>query len=372
MLFSMSSLISPLPDVAAFRDVAISFFLMVVLAISTARFRMPKHAFLYILLWLEALFSTAMSKYIDYESTAITYVLFCVLVLLVSSLSNSQSRHDVKTYTKFYIILGCICSALIILSWFKGVEHGWGRYSIDVIGIAKNPNYINEIILLAFAFLLLRFVNKADNRLVLLLCMIIMTAGVLLTGTRAALITLLIIVTIVTMRYTLKGKSLNLIVAVSIVGVMVVYVLINYLTAPILMRLSGEEIMTDDLRTYMWSRAYNEYVNYDMLLGMGINGTTAFITLLNLPTICIHNVLLQFLCDQGIIGVLLFVSILISIWVRVKKNDRFNFVLFFITLYIPMLFQNGTVTFSFWWPLAFLEYYATCSKNGVINGIIEA
>ena len=143
--------------------------------------------------------------------------------------------------------------------------------------------------------------------------------------------------------------------------------LMNFVSEVIIERLTGDKLLNDDSRWFMWQSALNEFTKHP-ILGMGLSGITEYNRTIS-SVEAIHNVVLQFVCDQGLIGGILFVSLLVSIWRRVKKEDRFLLTLMIIALYVPIMFQNGTVSFTFWWPLAVLEIFSNVSAR---SGIYES
>jgi O-antigen ligase len=113
--------------------------------------------------------------------------------------------------------------------------------------------------------------------------------------------------------------------------------------------------------------AFNQLLKHP-ILGLGLGGTTAYNTTLGLSITNIHNVVLQFLCDQGFIAFLIFIYIIISIIKRTRKEDKFLILILMLSLYFPICFQNGLVGYTFWWPLTVLEVVSRWSQRRAFYG----
>lgn len=367
VLLALCPLISASENEASFRDAIIPFFLLFfLLLISGCSIKGFKSFIPYFLLWLLGMVSTLFSPFIGFESTAVTYLLFCVLIVLTCILSVYFSKKMLSYFVTFYIVLSLICALLVILSWVMGVQHGWNRYSIDVIGVNKNQNYINEIILLGYAFLLNRTIRSKKRLLLRVATAVVIIWGVVLTGTRAALFTVLLLTGLSIVYILFVKRKLYFIFIFVAVAVAAFFLFQKYIPDYITDRITGENALSDDLRITMWKSAFQKFLEYPVL-GIGINGTTVYNTSLGYGTECIHNVLLQFLVDQGILSALVLLFVFLKIVRRTKKKDRFFIITMFVALYFPMLFQNGLVTYTFWWPLLVLELFSRTSEVSAIN-----
>ena len=62
----------------------------------------------------------------------------------------------------------------------------------------------------------------------------------------------------------------------------------------------------------------------------------------------LHNVFLELLLDQGIIGILLFIRIIFTGFMKTNSGDRTFLLLFLLFSSLPMFFQNGLYEVHFW------------------------
>jgi len=327
------------------------------------RISLTKNVWIYMGLFISAFISTFFSDYVQIESTIISYLLLCLITIIFAGFQYTED--DIKRFINFYVLYGLICSVCIILSWFFEFEYQWNRYSLDIVGLHKNPNYINNIILLAMAFVLHRLIRKEGNPLINIFYCIVMCASVFLTATRAAFLCIIVLCMFSILYILIIKKRFLYIFLFGIFAAGAYAFFVNFIPPVIVNRLTSD-MMNDSSRLFMWENALKELWKQPVL-GMGLSGVTAYNTTIS-SVEAIHNVLLQFLCDQGIIGGILFILLLLSILNRVKKNDRILFALMIIALFVPIMFQNGTVSFTFWWPLALLEIFSNVSLRCGIYG----
>lgn len=359
----MTSLISFSPDAGSFRDTILVFILLCGVFFA-CRVKVCKSSLLYLLLWFEALVATSYSVYSVIERNIITYLLFAIITIMFCNLKFKKK--DICCFINIYVYIALICAILIILSWIMEVPHSWNRYSIGVIGVTKNPNYINDIILLASAFLIYKMVVFKKCRFIYSVFLGVFLFAIILTGTRAALLTFVGIVLISLIYMIGRGKNIKNIFLIFLLIILVIGVMLFIAPDDIKYRFLRENAFTDNLRLYMWKMGFEQFKSFP-IFGMGINGATAYNSTLNLSVTNIHNVLLQFVYEQGIVGVVIFIILLFNIIRRTKKHDKFLIVLMFFSLYFPILFQNGLVAFTFWWPLVVLEVVSRVSEREGIN-----
>ena len=365
-LLALVAVFSPVPDEPSFRDVAIVFSLLFLYHIYKLQ-SFPKECVFYFAIWGFAVISTVFSSYIAPERTLITYLFFIILTLLFASCDFRVPQ--LKSFVNFYIIYGFICAILIILSWLFGFEHGQNRYSIGITGLEKNPNYVNSVIILSCCFILYRLMSVKKHILIYSVLFAIHVTGTMLTGTRAAVLTIVLCIGFIVIYDAIIKRNFKSLLVILIIGLIGFYIFTIYVPTAISSRFSGEDSFEDVLRLEMWSSNYEQFTKHP-IFGMGLGGTTAFTAKLGLKVDNIHNVMLQFLYEQGIVGLLLLIVILVRIIKRTKKEDRKLIYFMMVGMYVPIMFQNGLVGLTFWWPLIILEVFSRASHKEKLYGYI--
>lgn len=372
--YAAMPLLSPAVDSASFRHVLIVFALVCV-ATALYRPRIRKEYLLYVLLWVEAFAATLLSSYVSVTSASVTYLLFAIMVVLFAS--YNYSANDIRFFVKFYVCFATMIAVLIILSWLTDRQHTPGCYSVGILGITKNPNYLNSVIILGAAFLMYRLTLKISvgDKLICAAMLAIMIFGSLQTGTRAAILAFAICAAFVIayqliavngwakMRTFLKKNWITIIVVALVVFALAVF---GFHNAPASLKRRILKLFSDNLRMEMWLKNIVEFAKQPVL-GMGLNATTAFTKTLNLPVSNIHNTILQFACEQGVLGVAIFAAILSVNLLKTRKQDRFLILLMIIAMYVPIFFQNNLTSNTFWWPLVFLEVFTSVSEREGLN-----
>lgn len=361
ILYSLTNIISSSPDSASFRDVLPTYFFVFLTMVLHRAFdiHIDISTLCYFGITFVATTSTFLSSYVKIERTILTFFLFMLLTVLLFHLRYTDIV--IEEFTNYYIAFATICALLIIASWLAGIEHTWHRYSIGITGLNKNPNYINSIILMGFALLLYKICAGKRIKLRYIIGLLIQLCGVALTGTRAAILTIVFCV-IFTIIYQLFVKRRYIYFLYIAVGLFFIVLVFNYIIPEsISERYFKADMLTDNSRMIMWETAFREFLKHP-LLGLGLGGTTINNAKLGL-FMNIHNVLLNFLCDCGSIAAIFLLIIWFRIVKRTQKEHRFLIYILAIALYFPILFQNGVVGYTFWWPLAVLEIYSRWSQN---------
>lgn len=355
VLYALTPVISSAQHSASFRDVIIVLVALVVAVIFAGSIRFSASSLLYLLLYLFAFLSTALSTYVVIKRTMITYLAFCFILWLFAGLEYTDD--EISVFKRVYSLLGVACAILITLSWIFDVPYGWHRYSLDIIGLHKNPNYINNIILLGFAFTLHDLLHKTSWKIADTVMLLVMGTGCFLTGTRAALLCIALLVVFAVCYQLFVKRKFTYMILLGVLSIAGYLVIAHFLSDYASERLLGENFLKDDGRLLMWTHALREWWKMP-ILGLGVDAANLHNTTLNLRAQDIHNIYLQLLCDQGLVGFGLFLAIVLCIIRRTQKRDRFLLYLMMISLFVPTMFQNGTVGYAFWWPLTILEIFS--------------
>lgn len=326
-----------------------------------------------ILTWFFGVFSTVISPYGELGHDVIKYLAF---VLLLITLSNHKyDEKDFRVAFIFYTIVSVVLAILIILSFIYGYPHvesiyeGSIRYSIGITGIYKNPNYIGAFINLCIficTYLLFFVKCKPLHRIFLLLIIVIMLVAIFLTGTRAAILTIgVALVLFFIYNYRVQKNILYKIVPL----VILLSLILKYASDIIgVVETFGSARggFSEDIRMDSWAYAFKKFED-SFLFGHGINSWNSFKTDSYLPGL--HNIFLEFLLNQGVIGLVFLLLTMFIGWGKVKREDRFFVAVFCFVNIFPLLFQNGLIDVTFWRVILINRIvidFSSYSGNGVI------
>lgn len=304
-----------------------------------------------ILLFVEALLSSAVSEMASTRPG--TYMKYLMLILFFISVNSVVLTHgQLKFSLKAYLGLSIVLSVLILLSVVFGYPHTasdyyQGRYSIGITGLYKNPNYLVSFYNISFfviCYILATVKMKVRKKVVLYLLLIMFIVSSFFTGTRAALLVEFLI--ILSMAIVLARKH-DLYRVIPLV-VIAVIVLIHYsegINDIVSAFLGNREAFGDEGRTRAWNLAI-QYIKESPILGCGHNSWYSIHGSSYLEWL--HNVFLELFLDQGLIGFVLFLCIMITGYKKTNKDDRLFLLLFLLFSSMPMYFQNGLYEVHFW------------------------
>ena len=342
---------------SAFRDIVPAFFAVGMMYLLSDRKIRCKRNVLWAFAYVIWLFITTVLNGRSISTSVLTSILFAMFFCLM--LGKKLNKKQMSFVIKMNILISIIAAVAIVCGAIFSKPYSPGRYSLDFIGIRKNPNYVTGYIMFSYTWCLYHLVFgtiKAKKVLIgnsVALCLFLY--AFFLSGTRAALLISLLIAVFVVVAYILKkGIKPRIIVLVGLGIVACTYVF--QFIADIVPQWILEDrlnfmniIQSDDVRLVLWSDGLDEFARNNVMLGLGVNGIERFSH--ETSGLSLHNVLLQVLLEAGIIGTILFGLLFFDGQRKVKKTDKLLLFLLSTALFLPLLFQNGMYSLSFWYPV---------------------
>jgi len=353
---------------SSFRDVIPAFVLLIFSFYCYGiTIKVRTNMLLLIAFWFFSVVSTFISG-VGFDSTIITSFLFVVFAILITSIN--YSKKEINIILNLYVIICSVSALLIFLSVLTGKSYSYNRFSIDCIGIHKNPNYVTGFIMGGYGLLLHSVLFKKQSlfkRLSKLLIILLMLVSFVFSGTRAAILASIIvfILCVVINLFKSTNKLRSLVVGLLLMSMVIIFYLNidNFLPDFLVRRLSSDNIFeSDDIRLVLWSAAYERFSNESFIFGLGINGTEIFSH--STFGLSLHSVILQLLFDTGAVGVILVLFYLLSGLLKEKKITPV-LIVFTISMLIPLMFQNGLYAISFWFFIIFFKLVAENRFGGV-------
>ena len=353
LLFIFSPVLSTQPDAHPGALYVVPIVLLVFITSLEGSLIRPKIVNVYaILLFIFAIFSTILSDKGSLGSGLFKYLVFILLFISISSyvMPPKQLRFSFVAY----LYLSVALSVLIILSYIFGYPHivessGYqGRYSIGITGLFKNPNYLTSFYNVAFfvvTYIIATVELNIRKKIVLYIFLALFIISSFFSGTRAALVVEILILASIPLLYAKAHRLYKLIPIAIIISIPVVYYWSTLMDLYELF-LGARDLTGDSGREEAWSYAI-KFIKESPILGCGhkswesISMGTSYLEYL-------HNIFLELILDQGIIGLLLVVGIVSTGYKKTKKSDRAFLVLLFFVTAFPLLFQNGLYEVNFW------------------------
>lgn len=284
---------------------------------------------------------------LKYACLATIYVLLPNLVI---------SKRELILICKIYLLVSISISALIILSASLGYTSPGnagesGRYSIDIVGVYKNPNYLVSFICLSqyvLLYLLICTKQTMRNKVFCILAFSIIFYSILLTGTRAGLLnsSISLLLCLYTVIKTHAKRAVTILFSMLCICSIIIFVAGPSIAEFAVEYLGSRDMFEDKSRTDAWLFVLNRIAEYP-LLGSGIGSTTYYLS--NSAYIdFLHNIFLELLHEQGIVGFLCFTYIIFNGIKKINYNDKYVIWGILITSAFPLCFQNGFVEVNFW------------------------
>jgi O-antigen ligase len=362
-IFIMSPIISNSLHSASFRDIIVPFILLLFLiVIFKVKLLLRAYHGYALLLWVNAIVSTFINNQ-SFNRQALTYLFFVLFFILITSIS--WDTVNLNIVVKSYMIAAILFSITIIGSVIFNTPYSWQRYSLDLIGIHKNPNYVTSFIAIAYCIILYFIIfikhKSLKNTIVSGLLITIIITSFIFTGTRAGILTISLCTAfqLISLLFS-KRRNKSIIILVVIFLLLVLFV-INFLPSKNKKRVLNIESYSDPSRTLAWKTVFFEFLQKP-IFGLGMGGTYKVLGYSEAIDY-LHNILLQLLYDQGLIGFTIFLLLVFSDLAYTKKEDRVLIFSLCIVLFVPIIFQNGLIGVSFWWPVILLKVICNYSRT---------
>lgn len=332
------------------------------------KIRLYSYHYIAILMWCFGIISNLLGPFGVFDFGIFKYLSFVIYFICISSIRFTSK--DLKFIAKYYIYTAIIISILIILSYIFGYAYSdayssMGRYSIDITGIDKNPNYLTSFVNIALYVIWYSVWGKGNQRIKCIVVICIFVPSIYFTGTRAALILAIFVITIVFLNHIKYNGKIFLTLLVLFVAFLSVLFLKDYFVDMMDYYLGQRNMLEDVGRTDSWLIAYQKILEYPMF-GCGL---FAWDTIgKSAPLDYLHNVFLELILNQGVIGLILFACMFLGGITKIKKEDKFFIYIFIIVTAFPLLFQNGVIAVNFWRFIILNRIvinYSIYSKDGI-------
>ena len=310
-------------------------------------FRIKKHHLFLFLLAFSVFISTYYSRVVEWSpnSRSLILIFFSYIVLT----SRMYKINEVKLLLNTYIFVSVICGLFLIGNLISVGLESFSRKNVFFILGEKDVNYMTAFMASGFAFSLFFLLYRRQKRY--LFSFIVILLGTLISGSRTAFISIIIIGFLIFSREMFKLKLLKKI-GLLVVLAITLLVVSNLLTAyPIFDRLLDFKSYSTNVRFSIWESALRAY-RQNKIFGSGIGASNIYA--LNAIGLFSHNNYLEILGDQGLIGFIIVLLIIISN-LKVKSENQFVMFIIGFSFLFPLFTINGYDTMTFWLPMIILR-----------------
>lgn len=291
--------------------------------------------------------------------SSLATVLQLLFTLFIISLLIDSKNKMVLTYQS-YVLGTSVGSLIVIFNYINGIESNWGRYAM------KNYEVDGVSITLVLAIPMAAYIAtqyesvllKTINVIAIPLCIF----AIFLTGTRTASIAAIFGVAY----WLFTHRKANLKIKLLIAGVFVSSIIGVSTFAPKAsvdrIFTSGKSISSGTLnyRTVIWGASIEQWKKKP-IIGSGIGSLAYVLSPSHVQYGSAHNTFIQILTETGIIGLIFYILLIVSIIyyaLHTPTNDKvFLLSLLSVTL-ISHLTMNTLLSKGVWFVLAMLTIHA--------------
>jgi len=240
-------------------------------------------------------------------------IVFCLMFFI-------KKEWQISSLMKAYIIGGLVSIAGIFIAFFSGMTYKnifANRYS----AIGFDPNDLGLILCfgIPMAWRIVTENKKKVLNILYFLYIPLCIAAVFLTGSRGAIVSALIAILIIPLINFKQSFWLKLLLVLTLAAT--IYSLIYFLPSELFERFCGipKELESGSLaqRAYIWQAGLNVFREHS-LFGVGAGAFSSEVNKFFGGMVVTHNTFLSVLTEEGIVGFIFFISMLISLIIRVR------------------------------------------------------
>lgn len=279
------------------------------------------------------------------SATLVGLIIAFVLISLLSSFLNRTSPHYLSRYLAFSVTYILICkfqissfendflkdifsvamSVYAILTSYSYIYNpittNYIHSDVLLFGTLMDPNYVSIPFVAAANLCLYRIFERKD--LVMNIAMLIVNLLALLcAASRGAVVALLISIIL----HFLLAKKLNV---SKLITIGIIMLILYYLVLPVVLGSFGEQFNRmsdfgfedDNGRFELWGNAFELFLSKP-LLGIGLGG------MVDTMGHASHNTYMQVLTETGLLGFVLFLSLILKMLKRAYLLDKTLFIMF--------------------------------------------
>lgn len=279
----------------------------------------------------------------------IYYGLPCIMLLSIRRIW--RTNYD-WLWLAYSYLAGCIVAAIsLVVSWVTSNGAIYGRLTVGEL----NANYVSYSLAtgVTVALILILFSNSKVKNNLLIGVISMLSFAILLSGTRGSIIS---VVFLLAMYYSFQLKHQPLKVFWTLfLSIITAALLLSVIPETVYTRIVSDGSTSDDVssgRYDIWSLA-TSFISEKPLLGNGLH----YFESQSLNEVKVHNVFLTLLVEFGIVGFILYTSVIFSFAFMKSENINIKHArILFIVSWLPIA-MTGVWEFSIapWFVYAWLS-----------------
>ena len=264
-----------------------------------------------------------------------------LLPLLITLIINNRKSH-IMIYQS-YVFGNIIGSSIILSNYLNGIESPYyGRYTI------QNIETDTMSVILALAIPMAAFLTSVHKhkwmRIMNTLFIPFIVFAIFLTGTRTGAI--VAIIGIMYWLYTHKRASIKIKISIVIVFILSIFIVLNFAPKTSTDRVfsAGKSLQSGNLnyRTVIWSASLAQWKE-SPIIGTGLGGLGYVLSREHVNYNAAHNTHLQILTENGIIGVLIYILLELSVLLLILQVPASQEKAFLLALFFSLIISQLTL-----------------------------
>lgn len=228
-----------------------------------------------------------------------------------------------------WIIVGIIMIFLMLFA-SESLVGSDDRETIFLFGYKEDPNQISGYFVLPTIICMDRIISSEEKkcfRIFYIIFLVFMMYSIFRTGSRGGLLTIIstIFLYVFISVKGIKNRIITAVIIISIICIVIVFIL-PILPETIMSRFDLDRIAEDRAsnRFDIWMTLWNDLrMNIEsFIFGKGFYATAKPLEAAGIANTVAHNHLIQILYDQGILGCILFILMIITGWLRTLKTNK--------------------------------------------------
>lgn len=298
----------------------------------------------------------------DIEEASISIYTMALMALLTLLLGQYQlSSKQIIRILDFYLL---VSASLVILGLFFSrpiTEDNETRNVVYLFGLAPDPNNLLTLYSVCFSISIYYALFLKRMRIINYVLTLLSVYVIFNTGSRSGIIILLFLTSIL-FWYGQKDKPLHSKVKITIVAILILFVI--YLLMPVFLsdsvydRIMGKgelAFMDSTGREVRWSTALNEWLNSNILFGLGLGSAPA------------HSTFITMLVALGIIGYTFFLIFIFGTVIKIIRQGNVLALLLFVSPMLQSFFIDAQNKRFFWNGIIFPYLLYNCIDKKFIS-----
>lgn len=317
---------------------------------------------LYTLTVVATLFYDADAISVDF---VVGYILNAALYLCLTVIP--YNKEELELMESVQIILLIILNIMVLLS--NGSEDS--RTTLVILGQTSDPNYFVGFFVFPLTVAIKKLISRRHSAFYLLL-IAVSVYSVFLSGSRGGLLAIAVTVAGFALLYPSGMLKRMLFFFGGLVALLLLWAVLKpILPANIVERIRFEDVVETGGtgRFDIWRSIIKEIVNQPerLFLGRGIHATHGIFINGSWNQVVAHNHLLQTLYNQGLVGTLSFLALVVICFFRCRKNRKTVAIAMIGMMALSVSLSFNQTTRTFWNLIAYAAFAFPDSDTNTVN-----